>query len=90
MTALLAGLGIDQKVKGIGDGKLTIDLKLCAANREIMDRTVDFCTLEQNRSGLQDFMTLVPSIVHRRNSRSSGKLAGPASGNHACEPDNAR
>jgi hypothetical protein len=78
-TALLADLGINQKVKGIGDGKLTIDLEVCAADRDVMNSAVDFRTLERDRSGLQDWLTLVLSIVHRRDSRSS-KLAVRATG----------
>ncbi len=57
-----------EQVKGIGDYDIAIYLKLCAAHRDVMDCAIDFRALERDRSGLQDLMTLVLSVVHEGDS----------------------
>jgi hypothetical protein len=61
---MLATLVMQVQVKGIGDYDIAVYLKLCAAHREVMDCAIDFRALERDRSGLQDLMTLVLSVVH--------------------------
>ena len=68
MTTLLTTLVMHEQVKGIGDYDIAVYLKLCAAHRDVMDCAIDFRALEQDRSGLQDLMTLVLSVVHEGDS----------------------
>ena len=64
MTTLLATLVTHEQVKGIGDYDIGVYLEFCAAHRDVMDCAIDFRALEQDRSGLQDLMSLVLSVVH--------------------------
>jgi hypothetical protein len=68
VTTLLATLVTHEQVKGIGDYDIAVYLKFCAAHRDVMDRAIDFRALERDRSGLQDLMTLVLSVVHEGDS----------------------
>ncbi len=68
MTTLRTTLVMHEQVKGIGDYDIAIYLKLCAAHRDVMDCAIDFRALERDRSGLQDLMTLVLSVVHEGDS----------------------
>ena len=65
MTMLPAVLRIDREVKGVGDSDVALDLKICTANRDIMDCAVDTGVSERDRPGLSDLMTLVASVVHQ-------------------------
>lgn len=65
MTMLPAVLRIDREVKGVGDSDVALDLKICTANRDIMDCAVDTGASERDRPGLSDLMTLVASVVHQ-------------------------
>ena len=64
MTTLLATLVTHEQVKGIGDYDIGVYLEFRAAHRNVMDCAIDFRALEQDRSGLQDLMSLVLSVVH--------------------------
>jgi hypothetical protein len=68
VTTLLATLVAHEQVKGIGDYDIGVYLEFCAAHRDVMDRAIDLRALEQDRSGLQDLMTLVLSVVHEGDS----------------------
>ena len=68
MTTLRTTLVMHEQVKGIGDYDIAVYLKLCAAHRDVMDCAIDFRALERDRSGLQDLMTLVLSVVHEGDS----------------------
>jgi hypothetical protein len=60
-----------EQVKGIGDYDIAVYLKFCAAHRDVMDCAIDFRALERDRSGLQDLMTLVLSVVHEGDFKSA-------------------
>jgi len=68
VTTLLATLVTHEQVKGIRDYDIAIYLKFCAAHRDVMDCAIDFRSLERDRSGLQDVMTLAFSVVHEGDS----------------------
>lgn len=68
MATLFATLVTHEQVKGIGDCGIAVYLKFCAAHRDVMDCAIDFRALERDRSGLQDLMTLVLSVVHEGDS----------------------
>jgi hypothetical protein len=68
VATLFATLVTHEQVKGIGDCGIAVYLKFCAAHRDVMDCAIDFRALERDRSGLQDLMTLVLSVVHEGDS----------------------
>ena len=68
VATLFATLVTHEQVKGIRGYDIAIYLKFCAAHRDVMDCAIDFRSLERDRSGLQDLMTLVLSVVHEGDS----------------------
>jgi hypothetical protein len=74
MTMAIANCWTDQKAERIRDFQIALDLKVCTANRNIMDCAIDIRALERDRPGHSNFLALVISTIHRHDSFFGSKL----------------